>query len=444
MRTAPIETGRPTIESWIALLLMTVVYVVNITDRLAISTVLEPVKAEFHLSDTAMGFLTGGPVALFYVAACIPLGRLADRTNRRNMIAIVLALWSAFTIGCGRAATVPLFLACRFGVGIGEAGASPTCISLLSDKFPPARRSVATTIFSLGLPLGAAFATLGGGWLNDRFGWRATLTILGAIGLPLAALIMLCVREPRRGQMDERGPDRTAEAFLPTLRFMMGQRSLRHVIFGAAVFSVWASGLFWWIPAFLVRSHGLTVGQAGGMLGPIHAIGGIIMTLATTLFMAWIARRRDPRWQSWYVTGVTLIGVVPSVACFLVPELWQCRLLLWLYIPLAYCYAGPAIGLIQNLVRPDMRALAAAILLFFASLMSFALAPQLIGWASDMVAPWLGDPRQSLRFVLAVSALTALWSGAHFLAAGRHLEADLARARSEDDLLPGLTESFIG
>jgi MFS family permease len=407
---------------------VTFVYVINIADRLAISTVLQPIKAEFHLSDSAMGFLTGGPVAVFYVAACIPLGRLADRTNRRNMISITLACWSAFTIGCARATGVLSFLICRFGIGIGEAGASPTCISLLADNFPPSRRPMAMTIFSLGVPFGAAFVTAVGGWMNDRYGWRTALTAFGVAGLPVAVLILVMVKEPVRGAMDGGSQRSNDDNFGPTLRFMSAQRSLRHLIAGTAVLSVWATGNFWWMPAFLVRSHGLSVGEAGALLAPIHAFGGGAMTLGTAWLMHRLGRG-DPRRQIWFVALMVLIGVIPSVGCFLVPELWQCKLLLWIYIPIAYCYIGPSVGLLQSLVKPNMRALAGAFLLFLASLMSYALAPQLIGWASDVVAPDLADPQQSLRLVLAISALTSIWASCHYLTAARSLRADLTRAQ---------------
>jgi MFS family permease len=415
------------VESWTALVLMTLVYVVNTADRLIISTVLQPIKLEFQLSDAAMGFLTGGPVAVFYVAACIPLGRLADRTNRRNMIAIVLAAWSVFTIGCGRAGGVFTFILCRLGVGLGEAGASPTCISLLADRFPTTRRPMAMTIFSLGIPLGAAIVTAFGGWASDRFGWRTTLTAFGAIGIPIAVVILLMVREPRRGAMDPGSTPPEEVRFGPTLRFMNSQRSLRHVIAGAAVLSVWATGLFWWMPAFLVRSHHLSVGEAGGVLAPIHAFGGGAMTLATAFLMRRLGRVA-PRWQARFVAAMALIGVSPSIACFLVPQLWQCKVLLWIYIPIAYCYIGPTVALVQSLVPATMRALASALLLFAASLMSYAAAPQIIGFASDVVARHLADPQQSLRWVLAVGALAALWSALHYLAAARALAGDLARA----------------
>ena len=137
-------------DRWYVLGMLTAVYALNIADRFSISTLIEPIRAELHLSDARMAFLTGGALAMFYVTVGIPVAALADRANRRNILALSLAAWSAMTALCGLAQNLMQLTLARFGVGIGEAGGTPPSTSILADMFPPGRRPMALTIFALG------------------------------------------------------------------------------------------------------------------------------------------------------------------------------------------------------------------------------------------------------------------------------------------------------
>lgn len=193
-------------DRWYVLFLMTLVYAINIADRYVVSTLIEPIKAEFALSDAEVGFLTGVALAVFYVGAGIPLGVLADRVNRRNMIAVSLTAWSAMTAFCGLAQNYWQLLLARIGVGIGEAGGTPPSLSIISDRFAPRLRAAAASLFSVGAAFGAMLGSTGGGWLSDRYGWRAALIVFGLVGLPVALLVRFTAREPRRGELDPHSP----------------------------------------------------------------------------------------------------------------------------------------------------------------------------------------------------------------------------------------------
>src|SRR6201996_2784206 len=265
---------------WYVLIVMCLVYTVSIADRYVVSTVLEPIRLELQLSDSGVAFLTGVSLSIFYVLFGIPLSLLADRTNRVNIIAICLAAWSAMTVLCGRAHTFWHFLWSRIGVAVGEAGGTPSATSIIADYFPPLRRPMALTIFSLGAPIGAWVAATIAGWIADHYGWRMVFYALGMPGLVFGALVYFTVREPKRGCLD--AAETVTHPSLPeTLRFLWSQRSAVHLMTGSAVTALWGWGLMFWLPTFLVRNYGMTVGDAGTIIGPINLWAGIGATVAT-------------------------------------------------------------------------------------------------------------------------------------------------------------------
>src|SRR5688572_22703355 len=184
------------------LALLFAVYVVNFIDRQILAILLEPIKADLGVTDTAMGFLTGIAFALFYTVAGIPIARLADRSVRRTVIAVGLAVWSGMTVLSGLARSFTQLALARIGVGIGEAACTPPAHSLLADYFPPERRGTALAVYGMGIHVGILFGFLVGGWMNELFGWRQALFVVGAPGLILAIVVRLTVREPVRGAAD--------------------------------------------------------------------------------------------------------------------------------------------------------------------------------------------------------------------------------------------------
>ena len=414
-------------DRWYVLGMMTVVYALNIADRFSISTLIEPIRAELHLSDAGMAFLTGGALALFYVTVGIPVAALADRANRRNILVVSLAAWSAMTALCGLAHNRMQLTLARFGVGIGEAGGTPPSTSILADKFPPARRPMALTIFALGACLGAWLGSSVAGAAAERSGWRAAFLVLGIPGVVLALVVWLTVREPRRGQLDADAAPAARSTFPAALRFIATQRSALHLLIGGSVATFWSWGLMWWTPAFLQRSHHLSVGQAGQLLGPMHLIAGT----ASTLFAGWLMAQRaaaDPRYVTRLLGWVTALTTVPSLLLYWVVSERAAELLLWVFVPAVYFYIGPILGLLQNVVPAHMRATTCAILLFLANVANLLLAPQLIGALSDWFASSFGAGTQSLRWALLLLAPTGFWAAWHLWTSGRTIREDAARA----------------
>ncbi len=185
-----------------ALFVLTVVYTSSFIDRQIISILLQPIKEEFILSDTALGVLGGVAFAIFYATLGIPMAMMADRSNRRNVIALAITVWSAMTALGGIAQNFTQLLAARIGVGVGEAGSGPPSHSIIADLYPLAERTRAMAIYSSGIYIGSALGALIGGTVALHYGWRSALLVVGLPGLAIALLVRFTLREPIRGQSD--------------------------------------------------------------------------------------------------------------------------------------------------------------------------------------------------------------------------------------------------
>lgn len=424
MTAIPAQVAVPR-DRWYVLAVLTVVYALNIADRFSITTLIEPIRLELGLSDSGVAFITGTALAFFYVTVGIPVAALADRTNRRSILAVSLALWSGMTALCGLAHNTLQLLLARFGVGIGEAGGTPPSTSILADKFPPARRPMALTIFALGACLGAWLGSSVAGAAAERSGWRAAFLVLGVPGIAMALIVWLTIREPTRGALDP-APATERTTLAATLRFIGTQRSAVHLLLGGSVATFWSWGLMYWTPTFLQRSHHLSVGQAGALLGPMHLIAGTGATLLAGLLMSQRAAA-DPRYVARLLAWVTALTTLPSLLLYWVGSLASAKLLLWIFVPSVYFYIGPILGLLQNVIPANMRATACALLLFLANFANLVLAPQLIGWLSDWFAASFGAGHESLRWALLLLAPTGLWAAWHLWASAATIREDEAR-----------------
>jgi len=411
---------------WYVLIVMCLVYTVSIADRYVISTVLEPIRLELKLTDSGIAILTGVSLSLFYVSFGIPLSLLADRVNRRNIIAVSLIVWSAMTVLCGRAASYWQLLLPRIGVGIGEAGGTPAATSILADYFPPLRRPMALTIFSLGAPIGAWIGADLAGRIADIHGWRTVFLALGIPGVVFGAFVFLTIREPRRGQLDECASAQKP-ALLETMGYLWRQRSAVHLMLGSAVTALWGWGLVWWITTFLVRNYGITAGEAGHITGPMHLIAGI----GATLFTGWLLGQpsmHSPRRIMYLMGGVIGLATIPSIIMIYTHSLPLAKMMLWIFIPSIYFYIGPCFGVLNNLAPCRMRAQYCAVTLLVANVGNLVIAPPAVGFLSDLFAPNHLANAASLRMALLCLAPTGFWSAFHYFWASRTIIQDQARA----------------
>jgi MFS family permease len=410
--------------------LLVVVYIVNFLDRQILVILAESIRKDLGLSDTTLGLMGGTAFAIFYTFAGIPIARLADRSVRRTVIAVSLFAWSTMTAVTGLAQNAGQLVLARIGVGIGEAGCSPPAHSLLADYFPPNRRGMALSIYAAGIPIGAAIGYMLGGWLNEAFSWRVAFFVAGVPGIALTFIVYFTLRELPRGSSEPTAALRALAASTPqpstgaTLSFMLRLRSCRHMAIAAALHAFFGYGAGAFLAPFMIRAHGFGTTELGLVLGLIALVFGTAGTAGAGLISDWLSGR-DQRWYMWVPAYSTLASVPFLVLVYLWPSGYGA--LAWDVprVVAAAMYLGPTAAMVQTLVRPEMRSLAAAILLFIINLVGLGLGPLAIGFVSDQLKPALG-PVDSLRYsLLFVVCGTALWSALHYLLAARTLQADM-------------------
>lgn len=411
--TAPLARG-----AWYTLVILTLVYVSNSIDRTAMSILIEPVKAEFKLSDSQLGLLTGLAFGLTYALAGLPMGWLIDRVNRTKLLAAVVAIWSVCTTICGFAQSYPALVMARLAVGASESAAAPTAMSMIADLFPKDRRSTAMGIFWTSTAFGTATSLVLGGVIAAHYGWRAAFFVAGAPGLILAVLIFLTVKEPVRerdlGQGEGKGKGKGAPAptLFQTLKFVCANPTVFHAFAGVGLASLAMSGVPVWAASFLVRTQGFTLPEAGLMAGIGVGLFGALGSLMGGPLGDAVVRR-------W---GVQTLPAVPMIACSLAcvsglvfalgSSLVIVAIGFVVFEIVSRAFTAPAYAILVTGVEPRMRGVVISAVQAVTNLIGYGVGPLVVGVVSDHVGG-----SNSLKFGIAAVMIFSLWSGLHFLAA---------------------------
>lgn len=393
------------------------VYVLNFLDRQLISILAKPVQDALHISDSQLGRLTGLYFALFYCFIAIPVGWLADRTHRVNVLAAACALWSAATAACGMVGNYGQLVVARMAVGVGEAGGVPPSYAIISDYFPRERRGTAMAIFNLGPPLGSALGVAFGASLAAAFNWRVPFYVIGGIGVVTAVAVYLLVAEPRRGSNDAPGvADRSAvpaSSFMGTIaRFFANPvLALASVASGGANFITYGISNF--ATLLLMREKGMTLGEVAiwyalvvaiAMSAGIYASGQLIDRFATRSRAAY-----------GYIPALSLVVAAPFFVGFVWSPHWQWALV-FLTVPmfLNSFFLPATVAFVQDEVSPDKRVISGALLLLVMNFIGLGLGPTYVGMASDFFhATWGAHSLQAALYALTpmylIAALLFVW-----------------------------------
>jgi predicted MFS family arabinose efflux permease len=408
--------------------LLVVVYTFNFIDRQILAILLPAIKAEFGVDDWVLGFLVSA-FALFYATLGVPIALLADRFNRRNLIAIAVAVWSGMTALSGLATNVVQLALARVGVGIGEAGFGPPAHSIISDYYPPEQRSTAMGIFTLGISAGIMIAYLAGGWVAQNIGWREAFFIVGVPGLILALIVRFTIDEPVRGMSEQREDDPDRPGIIAVARFLSRRKSFIHMAVGSGLASLGGYAVISFFPSFLVRSHAMSLTEIGVYMGFIIGIGGGL-GFAGGGYIADKVSRRSKKHALWVVSAATMFAWLFAFPIYLLENRYVVLGLTVIPAIFTNFYLATTMAQTQSLVRLRMRAVASAILLFILNIIGFGIGPQVTGILSDLLATTFGNEsmRYSLLFIVSV---IGPWSALHYYIAGRHLDADLQRVNED-------------
>lgn len=409
------------------LFVMTLVYVVNYLDRQILGILNAQIKAEFHVSNFDIGLLNGPVFAAMYATLGIPIAVIADRVNRRNVIAVSLALFSVMTILSGFAANFWQLMLARFGTGIGEAGTTPSINSIIADLYPPKKRAGALAFYSAGLNVGLLVAFFGGGWVSQHYGWRMAFLLAGIPGLILTVLILTTIREPKRGHVEKLVDEEKAPSLWETGRYLWRQRSFRWMSFGTSMSSFGGYAGIAFIPVFLKVSHHMTQTEIGVTLALLTGVAGAIGTYLAGIFADFYGKK-DVRWNMYVPIIFSIISIPCAPFFFLSPSL-TIALMAAIGPSLAgAAFIGPAYAMSQALVPLRMRARSAAILLFILNIIALGTAAPIVGRIADLLEPSLGP--DSLRYALLTGIITGLIGVLCYWRASITLKDDIARVRA--------------
>ena len=427
-------------QAWYATFVLMVAYTLSYVDRQILSMLVEPIKRDLQVTDTQIGLLQGFAFAVFYTLVGIPMGRLADRGDRRRIIAWGIFFWSFATALCGLAKTYGQLFAARVGVGIGEAALGPAAYSMIADSFPPQQRSRALGLYSIGVYLGIGLAAIIGGavvgtlsarpplqlpLLGELAAWHATFLIVGLPGL-LVALWVASLREPpRRTAADARTEIPLSEA-LTFLRSNAGFFAAHFL--GFSLLTMAFNAVVFWMAPYLIRVHGLAPGDFGTTLGLVLALGGAAGIFSGGL-LADALRRRG------WLTAELWPGILSALAILplgiATAQAGSGSAALALFAGFMFCssFAFAAAAAALQLVTPNrLRGQVSALYLFFVNLAGIGLGSFLTGWVNDAV---FADPNRvgdSMAWIVGLGAPLAALLLLCGLPGYRRLQRDAAMA----------------
>ncbi|WGM37282.1 MFS transporter [Caulobacter sp. NIBR1757] len=381
--------GQVPVNRGLVLGLLSSVYVLNFLDRQLVSILAKPIQDALQITDGQLGRITGFYFALFYCFIAIPVGWLADRTNRVKVLSIACGLWSAATAACGMAGGYGQLVVARMAVGVGEAGGVPPSYAIISDYFPREKRASALAIFNLGPPLGSALGVAFGASLAAAFDWRLPFYVIGGIGVVTAVVVWFLAPEPRRGAHDASPTAPPAEVaterfFSVIARFFSNPLLLLAAIAsGAANFITY--GLSNFATLFLMREKGMALGEVAiwyalvvaiGMGGGIFVSGRLIDRFAARSKTAYAV-----------LPAISLLLALPFFLGFVWAPRWELALV-FLMAPmfLNSFFLTATVTFVQSEVRPDQRVISGALLLLVMNFIGLGLGPTFVGMVSDLFA----------------------------------------------------------
>jgi len=405
-RRPPAEPRLAGTYAWYVMLLLLLCQTLSSLDGKLPFILVEALKRDLSLSDTQIGVITGPAFSLTYAIFALPIARLSDRRARKYVIAGAILIWSLFTAAGAFATGFATFAVSRVGVALGEAALLPAAHSLVAAYMPVRVRPRAMAMIAIGVALGGYAALAAGGWINDNYGWRSGLRLVGLAGAVLAALVVVTMKEPKR-EIDEARHD------LPSgdIRSLLANPGVRNILIGGALLGLTSSAFASWGPAYVIRSYHLSTTQVGVSFGLVTGVVSIIGIISGGFLNSLVKSKG-------FAGSLRLLAIALVVSTLL-----QCVSLLTdnyvlflaltgVTVLLLGLYFAPTFAAVQSLVNPNARSFAAAGALFAINGIGMASGAFLVGFLSDTLAPHFG--KNALRLALLIAILPRLWSAFHY------------------------------
>jgi len=410
---------------WYVLFVLTGLYTFNFIDRQILVILQEPIKLDMGLSDTELGLLSGFAFAVVYVVAGIPIARMADKGNRRNIVTVALVVWSGMTALSGFAQNYWQLLLARLGVAAGEAGGSPPSHSMISDIFKKEERATALAVYSTGINFGGLIGLLAGGWIAQYFEWQVAFFVVGIPGIFYALLLRFTVQEPTRGFAEKIVVADDSPSMMEVAKILISRPTFRHMAMASGLHAFIGYGAANFAPSFYVRVHGMEIGPVGTWL----AAAGLTGALGTFLggYLTDKLMTKDNRWYLWVPALSTIITLPFSMIIYNAGNVNLALAMQFVTGMTFSMYLAPNLALAHSLVGLRMRAMSSAVLFFILNIVGMGLGPVVVGAVSDALVPTYGNDsiRYSLMYVVLIFNL---WCVFHYWMASKTVDADLARA----------------
>ena len=395
---------------WYVLGLLVLIYIMGTVDRAVLSVIAEPLKIQFQLSDKQLGVLTGTAYSVTYALAVLPMGWLIDRMDRRALLSITITIWSLLTAACAMSSSFIMLVVARMGVGAAEAPVMPASLSLIADVIPKRQRNTAISIYVSGAAVGQILIFILGGWLLMHFDWRTVFLVAGGPAALLAVLLYFTTREPERGALDTAVDAMSPEANKDSprnvtrlIRDILGNTALCFAILAYTLVTGVGYSVTVWITSFLVRVHGMTVGQGAIWAG----IGfGVCMTVGSLLAgpLADRLSNGDQRRVA-IIPGATTILGAGAGAVMSLANTWVVSVVgLSVFALMAGFFIATGTSLVLSLAAPSERGTTMATTRLISILLGTGLIPVMTGAISDAIGG-PGSIRLALLFTTALLPL---------------------------------------
>ncbi len=409
--------------AWYVVGLLTLANISSFLDRQILALLVVPIKRDLHLSDTKVSLLMGLSFALFYTVFGIILSRLADSSNRRNIIIAGITIWSLFTALCSCVKNYSQFFLARMGVGIGEATLSPSAYSIISDYFPKRKLGMALSVFSMGIFLGSGIAlAIGSGIISslptegkiivplfgEIYHWQKLFLLIGLPGIAIS-LLMLTIKEPvRKGILHIEGVPQQKLSLREALKIVFTYRkTFLSICIGTAFTAIVTYACTAWVPTYFSRTFDWPVPKAGFVFGLVLLSGSI----CGVLWGGWYADHLENKGIQNGRMRVNIISAVCLLLSCFIPLIDNPVLVVILFFIPAFFIASPmgaSTSAIQQLMPNQVRALASSIFLFLINIIGLGGGPFLVGFFTDTVFNDEKAIRYSLAATIAIGGMGAI------------------------------------